>query len=117
MIWNQLLLILKGKNSVGTKSTGPVGRLSTEGLSEFFEIYQQELGTSTADKLKDIHEVHLEHDNPRWCYFTANALFWTYGLVILDADNQDLKRNFIPYVKKNYYIKHRTKRLWKQRNN
>jgi hypothetical protein len=31
-----------------------------------------------------------------------------HGLVILDADNQDLKRSFIP-LKKNYYSKHRIK--------
>jgi uncharacterized protein (DUF2249 family) len=36
----------KGKKFRWNKdSTGPVGRLSTEGLSKFFRIYQQELGT------------------------------------------------------------------------
>jgi hypothetical protein len=33
-----IISILKVKNSVGTKSTGPVGRLSTEGLADF-EVY------------------------------------------------------------------------------
>jgi hypothetical protein len=32
-----------------------------------------------------------------------NALFGNYGLVIMDADNADLKRSFIPYIKRNYY--------------
>ena len=31
--------------------------------------------------------------------FLTNELFGEYGLVILDADNQDLKRTFIPYIK------------------
>ena len=31
--------------------------------------------------------------------FLANELFGEYGLVIIDADNQDLKRTFIPYIK------------------
>jgi hypothetical protein len=39
------LITLKEKFRWNKESTGPVGRLSTEGLSdEFFEIYKQELG-------------------------------------------------------------------------
>jgi bacillithiol biosynthesis cysteine-adding enzyme BshC len=93
----------KGKKFRWNKeSTGPVGRLSTKGLAEFFDIYQQELGTSTsADQLKKIFtKSYLEHDNlTDATRYLANALFGSYGLVILDADNQNLKRNFIPYVK------------------
>jgi hypothetical protein len=42
--------------------------------------------------------AYLKHDN------LADAtrhlpMPLTYGLVILDADNQDLKRSFIPYAK------------------
>jgi bacillithiol biosynthesis cysteine-adding enzyme BshC len=93
----------KGKKFRWNKeSSGPVGRLSTEGLDEFFEIYKQELGTSTnAEYLKDIFKKsYLEHDNlADATRYLANALFGPYGLVILDADNPDLKRSFIPYVK------------------
>lgn len=93
----------KGKKFRWNKeSTGPVGRLSTEGLDEFFEIYKQELGTSTnAEYLKDIFKKsYLEHDNlANATRYLANALFGTYGLVILDADNQDLKRSFVPFAK------------------
>jgi bacillithiol biosynthesis cysteine-adding enzyme BshC len=93
----------KGKKFRWNKdSTGPVGRLSTEGLTAFFEIYHQELGTSTnADQLKEIFtKSYLEHDNlADATRYLANALFGEYGLVILDADDQHLKRNFIPYVK------------------
>ena len=93
----------KGKKFRWNKeSTGPVGRLSTEGLSEFFEIYQQELGTSTnAEYLKKVFtKSYLDHDNlADATRYLADALFGQHGLVILDADNQDLKRNFIPYIK------------------
>jgi bacillithiol biosynthesis cysteine-adding enzyme BshC len=93
----------KGKKFRWNKeSTGPVGRLSTEGLNEFFEIYQQELGTSTnAEYLKKVFtKSYLDHDNlADATRYLANALFGQHGLVILDADNQDLKRNFIPYIK------------------
>jgi bacillithiol biosynthesis cysteine-adding enzyme BshC len=93
----------KGKKFRWNKiSTGPVGRLSTEGLADFFEIYAQELGSSThANALKKIFkEAYLEHDNlAEATRHLANALFGDYGLVILDADNPDLKRNFIPFAK------------------
>ncbi|MEO8515848.1 MAG: bacillithiol biosynthesis cysteine-adding enzyme BshC, partial [Flavobacterium sp.] len=83
-------------------STGPVGRLSTEGLTDFFEIYQQELGSGkNVQIIKTLfEESYLNHSNlADATRFLANELFGEYGLVILDGDNQDLKRTFIPYIK------------------
>ena len=83
-------------------STGPVGRLSTEGLADFFEIYSQELGTTTNAKAirKLFQDSYLNHDNlADATRYLANALFGAHGLVILDADDSDLKRSFIPFVK------------------
>ncbi|TDE51009.1 bacillithiol biosynthesis cysteine-adding enzyme BshC [Flavobacterium sp. GT3P67] len=93
----------KGKKFRWNKeSTGPVGRLSTEGLADFLEVYALELGSSTnANTLKKLFkDSYLNHDNlADATRFLANALFGAYGLVILDADNADLKHNFIPFVK------------------
>ena len=93
----------KGKKFRWNKdSSGPVGRLSTEGLAEFFEIYALELGSSTnANTLKKLFaDAYLKHDNlADATRFLANSLFADYGLVILDADDSHLKRAFIPYVK------------------
>jgi bacillithiol biosynthesis cysteine-adding enzyme BshC len=84
------------------ESTGPVGRLSTEGLAEFFEIYSKELGTSTnANFLKKLFEkAYLQHENlADATRFLANSLFNAQGLVIMDADDANLKKAFIPYIK------------------
>jgi len=84
------------------ESSGPVGRLSTEGLADFFEVYAQELGSGkNAEAIKKLfQESYLKHSNlAEATHYLANELFGEYGLVILDADNQDLKRNFIPYIK------------------
>ncbi|KAF2517316.1 bacillithiol biosynthesis cysteine-adding enzyme BshC [Flavobacterium foetidum] len=84
------------------ESTGPVGRLSTKGLEEFFEIYSKELGSSTnANTLKKLFEdAYLKHENlADATRFLANSLFASYGLVIIDADDADLKRAFIPFAK------------------
>ncbi|TDD77512.1 bacillithiol biosynthesis cysteine-adding enzyme BshC [Flavobacterium caseinilyticum] len=93
----------KGKKFRWNKeSTGPVGRLSTEGLDEFLEIFTLEIGSSlNADTIKKLFEdSYLKHDNlADATRFLANSLFGAYGLVILDADNADLKRNFIPFAK------------------
>jgi bacillithiol biosynthesis cysteine-adding enzyme BshC len=85
-----------------TESSGPVGRLSTEGLAAFFEVYAQELGSGkNAEAIKKLfQESYLNHSNlAKATHYLANELFGEYGLVILDADNQDLKRTFIPYIK------------------
>lgn len=84
------------------ESFGPVGRLATKGLEEVLELFSAELGTGiNADSLKNLFqksytEQHTLADATR---FLANELFGNEGLVILDADNQELKKLFIPYVK------------------
>ena len=85
-----------------TESSGPVGRLSTTGLEDFLEVFALELGSSTnAETIKKLFEdSYLNHANlADATRHLANVLFGTYGLVILDADNSDLKRAFIPYAK------------------
>jgi hypothetical protein len=54
---NQLFQFQR-KNSDGTKK-GPVGRLSTEGPSEVFEIYAQELSSTNANVLKKCFLKHI----------------------------------------------------------
>jgi hypothetical protein len=52
-------------NSDGTREYRTCRRLSTEGLSDVFELYAQELGSSTnAETLKSLFEAaYLKHDN------------------------------------------------------
>jgi hypothetical protein len=64
--------------------------------------------------LKSLFEAaYLKHDNladaTRQCEFT----FGTYGLVILDADDADLKR-LLFLLQKNYYTKLPIKQYLKQ---
>ncbi|MDR6966154.1 bacillithiol biosynthesis cysteine-adding enzyme BshC [Flavobacterium arsenatis] len=93
----------KGKKFRWNKeSAGPVGRLSTEGLAEVLHVFSKELGQgSNAETIKKLfEEAYLKHDNlTDATRFLANSLFGEYGLVILDADNKELKKLFIPFVK------------------
>ena len=84
------------------ESFGPVGRLSTNGLREVLEILSKELGIGTnAEYLKSLFQKsYLEHDNlADATRYLANELFKSQGLVILDADNSELKKLFIPFAK------------------
>ena len=83
-------------------SNGPVGRLSTDGLKEVFDVFAKELGHGdNANFIKKLfEEAYLNNDNlSDATRFLANSLFGKYGLVILDADNKKLKSIFIPYIK------------------
>ncbi len=83
-----------------------VGNLNTEGLAEVFNLFSAEVGGSkTAEHLKDLFEnAYLNHDNlTDATRFLANELFKSYGLIIIDGDDQDLKREFLPYLQKEVF--------------
>ena len=85
------------------KAKGAVGRLSTEGLDEVFEMFSAELGPSgLADNLRNLFkQAYLEHTTLAGATrFLANTLFADQGLVIVDGDDPELKRLLIPYAEK-----------------
>ena len=84
------------------ESFGPVGRLSTQGLEEVFEVFSKELGAGTnAETLRNLfRKAYLEHSNlADATRYIANELFKKEGLVIVDGDDSDLKQLFVPYIK------------------
>jgi len=93
----------KGKKFRWNKeSSGPVGRMSTDGLEAVFDVFASELGLGkNAEELKNMFgSAYLKHNNlADATRYLANVLFGSYGLVILDADDVALKTLFIPYIK------------------
>ncbi len=82
-------------------ATGPVGRLSTEGLEEVAVLFQKEIGSSkNARQLTTLFKkAYLDHETlADATRHVANELFKDYGLVILDGDSADLKAVFAPYM-------------------
>jgi len=81
---------------------GAVGELSTEGLEAISEIFNLEIGNSeNAKYLKNLFaEAYINHqtltDATR---YLADQLFRDYGLVILDGNDKELKKAFVPYAK------------------
>ncbi|WP_282148460.1 bacillithiol biosynthesis cysteine-adding enzyme BshC [Algibacter lectus] len=83
-------------------ASGAVGELSTEGLADVFEVFSNEIGhTKNAEYLKGLFQkAYLEHDNlADATRYLANAVFHEYGLVIVEANNAALKKEFIPFIK------------------
>ncbi|WP_291138834.1 bacillithiol biosynthesis cysteine-adding enzyme BshC [Flavobacterium sp. UBA7663] len=93
----------KGKKIQWKKeSKGPVGRLNTSGLDEVYEQFSNELGLgNNAKYLRELFKKsYLEHDNlADATRYLANELFKNEGLVILDGDDSELKKLFIPFAK------------------
>jgi len=84
------------------ESSGAVGRLSTQGLEDVFELFKLDIGPSeNAGTIANLfRKAYLEHRNlAEATRYLANALFGKYGLVIIDGDDRELKRVFAPYVK------------------
>lgn len=84
-------------------ASGPVGVLDTEGLDEVFEVFAAELGIGkNAEYLKEVFKkAYLQHKTlAEATRYVANTLFGEYGLVIIDGDDTELKRLFVPFVEK-----------------
>ncbi len=84
-------------------SGGPVGRLSTNGLEEVLATLKVEWGKSeNAQKLLQLFEAsYLKHENlADATRYLGNELFQEYGLVIVDGDDPQLKKAFVPIVKR-----------------
>ncbi|WP_179335300.1 bacillithiol biosynthesis cysteine-adding enzyme BshC [Winogradskyella costae] len=86
-----------------SKQTGAVGHFDTEGLDAVFDVISLEFGAGkNAEQLKSwFREGYLNHSNlADATRYLANQLFGEHGLVILDADDRELKRLFIPQMQK-----------------
>ncbi|PWG05406.1 bacillithiol biosynthesis cysteine-adding enzyme BshC [Polaribacter aquimarinus] len=81
---------------------GAVGRFSTKGLEDVFEVFSNHLGNSKkAQYLKQLFaDGYLKYQNlADATRYIANELFSEFGLVIVDGDDEKLKEMFIPFVK------------------
>lgn len=81
---------------------GKVGAHPTHNLDELFEEFESELGIGEhANYLRKLFQkAYLYHETfSEATRYLVNQLFQDYGLVVLDADNKDLKRLFIPQLK------------------
>jgi len=82
-------------------ASGAVGHLDLQGLDAIYEVFANQLDhTQNAEDLKRwFKKAYLEHQNLTDAMrYLVNALFGDYGLVILDGNDKNLKRLFVPYM-------------------
>jgi bacillithiol biosynthesis cysteine-adding enzyme BshC len=82
---------------------GSTGRMSTASMQKVIREYQSGLGISgNASELSSIiNEAYTNHDSlADATHYLVNALFGRYGLLIIDADNKQLKELFAPVVER-----------------
>ncbi|MEL0456977.1 bacillithiol biosynthesis cysteine-adding enzyme BshC [Flavobacteriaceae bacterium SZ-1-7] len=92
----------KGKKVRWNKdASGAVGQLATDGLEAVLDLFSQDLGVSkNAQILKELFKSsYIKHDDlAEATQYLANELFKDYGLVIIDANNAALKKEFVPFM-------------------
>ncbi len=84
-------------------ASGAVGALSTEGLKEVKQQLKKEFGESDNAKtlISYFSDAYLKHNNlADATRYLANTLFYHSGLVIIDGNDSQLKKSFIPYAEK-----------------
>ncbi len=93
----------KGKKlQWNSQQKGAVGHFNSEGLDEVYKVVADQFGSGkNAEQLKQwFKEAYLKHQNlAQATHYLANQLFGEHGLVIVDADDSNLKRLFIPNIK------------------
>jgi bacillithiol biosynthesis cysteine-adding enzyme BshC len=90
------------KISWNRESSGGVGRLKTDGFDKVYNHFCSQLGNSTNENyLKNLFkESYLKHENlTDATRYLVNELFGKYGLVIIDGDAIQLKKQFSLIVK------------------
>lgn len=80
---------------------GPVGKISTETLTPILENLYAIMGESekSAELKKVIAEAYSGNKTLAQATFDlVNALFGRYGLIVIEPDNAELKKLFIPVI-------------------
>ncbi|MBO6606905.1 bacillithiol biosynthesis cysteine-adding enzyme BshC [Psychroserpens sp.] len=89
-------------------ASGAVGELELKGLDHLLSVFEAQLdGTIFSQKLVELFgKAYLSHSNLADAMrHLVNELFGAYGLVIIDGNNKELKRSFIPYIKDELFTK------------
>lgn len=88
------------------EESGSVGRMKTETLKEALAQLKDILGDSeNAQSLyQKVESAYTKFDTyGKATRYLVHQLFQDYGLVVMNMDEADLKRAFIPYIKKEVF--------------
>lgn len=84
--------------------SGPVGRIPTEEIQDALEALIDVLGNRYDPEMKElIEKAYKKGSLAEASLKFYTALFKDTDLVILDADNAELKKSFVPYLNKDVF--------------
>ncbi len=89
------------KYTFNKQTSGIVGDIFTEGIQPVFEQFEKEFhfGADHHYLVDLFKKAYLEHQNlAEATRFLVNELFGKYGLVIIDGNDKELKKIFIPTI-------------------
>ncbi len=89
-----------------TDQTGPVGRFDLQGIEEVLSDFKGMIGSQpNAAKIVTIFEKALAKANSynEFVFEWVNALFGQYGLIVMNMDDERIKRRFIPIIQKEIF--------------
>ena len=96
--------------------SGPVGRFSTKVLQELVTVLKTEFGQGVNGEylLALFERAYSGNDTlTQATRFITNELFGSYGIVVLDGDDQGLKKQFTSYIEKELFAKKGFKEITK----
>lgn len=79
---------------------GPVGRMDTNGLEEIRAQLHDFFSTRPESEIHELIDSYRGNNLSEATRRLLNKLFGKYGLLILDGDDEKLKRTFVPYMEK-----------------
>ncbi|MFN5911285.1 MAG: bacillithiol biosynthesis cysteine-adding enzyme BshC [Bacteroidota bacterium] len=83
-----------------SEQKGPVGRYSTVGLDVIRAEFSAYFSGEALEEVKEILANYEGKDLTEATLKLVNRLFSRYGLLIINADTHELKRSFVPVMKK-----------------
>ena len=83
-----------------TEQKGPVGRFDLEGFTEIKQEFSSYFSGEAFDEINEILANYTGKNLAEATFNLVNRLFSKYGLVIVDGDQEMLKRTFLPVINK-----------------
>lgn len=80
--------------------TGPVGRFELNGFEAIKEEFASFFSGEALEEIRSILDIYNGSDFADATFNLVNRLFGKYGLIILNADDRQLKSSFAPILKR-----------------
>ncbi len=82
-----------------TDQTGAVGKFKNDGIISLIETIEKEINGLDTHLLDVFKKAYAQPDLSAATRFLVNELFGSYGIVIIDGDDKNLKQLLLPVIK------------------